>query len=779
MRKLSFWILLRLSVFPLLAQQATDRLITKFDSLRKNEIQEKLYIHTDRTFYLTGETIWFKIYITDASFHHNLDISKVAYLELIDSQNTPVLQVKIAIDKGLGSGSLFIPATLTSGNLFLRAYTSWMKNTAPDFYFHKPITVINPFLKIETHSAESNSSIQASFFPEGGTYIIGLKSKIAFKVTDQFSHGIAFKGAVINSNNDTVSFFNPSHLGMGYFYFTPDGKKYRAVVKLSKKNTKIFDLPAPLPKGTVMTTSAHSNHFEFSINSTQNNGQVHLFVHARQVIVRSESQQLRSGKATFKIRKDELLEGISHITLFDSLQQPVAERLLFKKPEEKLKIRLGNLQPEYQKREKITLELNSNLSANLSLKVDRIDSLPDLPDENIEEYMWLTSDLTGKIEDPTFYFNQDSVFSNSADILMLTQAWKRFKWNELNKKPSIPPEFHGHIVRGKVYDQSGAPASAVMTYLSSPVRSGRVYGATSDANGNLAFELNDLKGTTQLSASTHYPSDSIYHIKVSDPFSDQFASLPVPTFFLPSKYEEKLLQRSIAMQAHNIYQKNKESHSSIPIDSVPFYGKADEIYYLDDFTRFPLMEEVMREYVHGVTVRKRKDKFSFRVIDKLNKNIFDGDPMILLNGLPIFDATQIIELDPLKVKRLEVLDRTYHLGPLRFSGLIAYYTYDADWSEASMFKKKIIEYDGLQKERRFYSPTYVNGHERGRRSPDQRTLLYWNPSITIRKDSHSIEFFTSDLSGTYRITIQGISEDGNPASSIHYFSVRDHLLDLH
>ena len=41
----------------------------QFDQYRKNVLQEKLYVHTDKNFYLSGEIIWFKLYNVDASFH--------------------------------------------------------------------------------------------------------------------------------------------------------------------------------------------------------------------------------------------------------------------------------------------------------------------------------------------------------------------------------------------------------------------------------------------------------------------------------------------------------------------------------------------------------------------------------------------------------------------------------------------------------------------------------------------------------------------------------------
>ena len=75
----------------------TDSITKKFDQYRRQAFQEKLYLHTDRNFYLTGEIIWFKIYCVDGSFHRPIDVSKVAYLEIIDRDNESVLQTKVEL----------------------------------------------------------------------------------------------------------------------------------------------------------------------------------------------------------------------------------------------------------------------------------------------------------------------------------------------------------------------------------------------------------------------------------------------------------------------------------------------------------------------------------------------------------------------------------------------------------------------------------------------------------------------------------------------------------
>ena len=47
--------------------------------------REKLYIHTDKSHYLPGETIWFKLYLTDASSHQASPWSRIVYVELADT----------------------------------------------------------------------------------------------------------------------------------------------------------------------------------------------------------------------------------------------------------------------------------------------------------------------------------------------------------------------------------------------------------------------------------------------------------------------------------------------------------------------------------------------------------------------------------------------------------------------------------------------------------------------------------------------------------------------
>ena len=91
---------------------------------------------------------------------------------------------------------------------------------------------------------------------------------------------------------------------------------------------------------------------------------------------------------------------------------------------------------------------------------------------------------------------------------------------------------------------------------------------------------------------------------------------------------------------------------------LPFYGKPDVSYLLDDYTRFTTMEEVLREYVAPVTLPIRNGKYELRVLNTNKEHVFfESPPLVLLNGVPVFDFNRVINYDPLNVKKLEIVTR--------------------------------------------------------------------------------------------------------------------------
>ncbi len=228
------------------------------------------------------------------------------------------------------------------------------------------------------------------------------------------------------------------------------------------------------------------------------------------------------------------------------------------------------------------------------------------------------------------------------------------------------------------------------------------------------------------------------------------------------------------MQLENaFFEQTRARITNVKRDTVPFYEKPDEHYRLDDFTRFPVMEDVMREYVPGILVRKRKKEFYFLTIDDNNNSVFRENPLVLLDGIPVFRINSIMEYDPLKVSTLDVITHKYHYGPLSFPGLASYRTYNGDYPDFPIDEKAVVkDYDGLLWVREFFSPVYQTTENLESRVPDFRSLLFWSPSI--RMDSNgksSFTFYTSDQPGVYMVNIQGLAAGGLCGSTSFTFRV--------
>lgn len=140
MKKMLFLLVFsKLFLIEIFAQIMVDSAFSK----QFNNLIEQTNLVTDRTLYLSGETVWFSgcIVIKDAA---KCGISNVLYIELIDQEQKSTVKKKYSIENGFTSGSFVIPEETLSGIYFLRAYTQFNKNQSPETFFVKPLTVINP-----------------------------------------------------------------------------------------------------------------------------------------------------------------------------------------------------------------------------------------------------------------------------------------------------------------------------------------------------------------------------------------------------------------------------------------------------------------------------------------------------------------------------------------------------------------------------------------------------------------------------------------------------------
>lgn len=776
-----------------LAQAGGVASITEaFDTYRKNALPEKMYVHTDKDFYLAGEILWFRLYAVDGFFHKPLDLSKVGYVELLDADNNAILQAKVKMDMGDGSGSLFVPVTIHSGNYKLRAYTNWMKNFGAGYFFEKQLSVINTQKIWERKPFPATTGVNIHFYPEGGNLVNGIPAKIAVGVTDQAGRGINCKGVIVNERKDTIASFQALKFGMGNFTMTPlAGQTYTAQLSLPGGNTQSSQLPLAYAYGFAMSlqdTDAKKIRITVKVSEVVNK-QVFLFAHTRGVIKSALAGTLENNTIVFLVDKAGLGEGISHFTLFDSDKKPVCERLYFKYPEQKLLLDINTDAAFYEERQQVNIQLTTKqhdgnpVDAGLSMSVYRVDSLQSPADAGIGSYLLLGSDLTGPVESAGYYFSEATDETRLAmDNLMLTKGWRRFRWEEItrNTKPFFKyrPENNGHIITGKIlHTITGKPGGGVQSYLSAPGINPRFRTAISDDSGRVNYEMREFFGSSAIIVQTTPQAASPYQVQIDPPFATSFTPERVAPFIMPASKPVTLLDRSIGVQVENTFTGDNRRQLNVNmVDTNRFYHQPNEMYLLDNYTRFITMEEVLREFVLAVSVRRKSGKFHLPVFNDaaLFSSLFEKDPLVLLDGVPVFDMDKLMKYDPLKIRKLETVTRRYIYGKMAFDGIMNLVTYNGDLDGYELDPQAtMIDYEALQLAREFYAPVYQTPAQVSSHLPDYRNVLSWQPMIqTGLKGSYQTHFYTSDLPGKYAIVVEGLSKDGKPATGVSYFDVR-------
>jgi hypothetical protein len=186
------------------------------------------------------------------------------------------------------------------------------------------------------------------------------------------------------------------------------------------------------------------------------------------------------------------------------------------------------------------------------------------------------------------------------------------------------------------------------------------------------------------------------------------------------------------------------------------------------------MEEVLREYVEGIRLRKNNNSFNLRLYNDSYQNYFETEPLVLLDGVPVFDINQLIAFDPLKIKKIDLLNQQFYQNKFVLNGILSCNTYKGDLDGFILDPNALVfAYEGLQLKREFYQPAYKEDKKTLNGLPDFRNVLLWNPELsTDTQGKQKVSFYNSDIAGKYLVVIQGISQNGVAGFSQQFFVVK-------
>jgi hypothetical protein len=130
--------------------------------------QEKVYLHTDKPYYYAGDQLYFKGYFKYGNPYLKDELSKILHVELISTDRDLILRKKFLIQDGIVVGDFNVPDSLNKDSYFLRAYTNWIRNYGPEYYFLQPLTILDPYKRIipgEAVSTWKNQGVSVEASP--------------------------------------------------------------------------------------------------------------------------------------------------------------------------------------------------------------------------------------------------------------------------------------------------------------------------------------------------------------------------------------------------------------------------------------------------------------------------------------------------------------------------------------------------------------------------------------------------------------------------------------
>jgi hypothetical protein len=688
-----------------------DYISQRFLSYCESVPREEIFVHTDREEYISGEDLWFNIYLIDRQSFNPSFNSKIAYFELLNAENRPVVQKRIRIDKGFGPGQIVLPDTLSTGTYSIRVYTNWMKNFLPYNCFMKDIKVYNA---ITTNAFKGRAGTVDIL--KGGT-----GNETATMTT---SPGLTLK--VNNFKPDIVEIFvnadenyRSENNNLFYLFIQTHGIiDHVSSERIAEENTRIAIPKTLLTPGinqiTIFDSKGHLICERFIYTPTGKEKQI-LTLHS------IDSCKIRS-KISLEIDPGNELSATGDST---NLSISVAPQT--------------NMPGIMELREYMVFGTEFGLLP-LTIKGKKINEIP--PEE------------------------MDSLLSK------VKSNWINWKAILSDDPPSFKYkiEKEDHYLSGTLLtsdQQLTHPGEFLL--MSTPGKIPVFQYATTDYEANFNFSIHIDEGPKDLIIQ---PDDTTKNNKIyiESSFSDQYLPSEISVDSTSKQIPSYISWWSVNYQVSKIYESSYVGDLLTPI--IPplkpkrFYGKPNAEIIMEDYIKLAEMEEVFFELVPYVTFKNKESVYEISIVDAFKNKIYEVTPVLLIDGVINKDPSIIAKLDPELVEKIDVVKEKYFVGDYYFYGIVNVITKSGDYSCCTLPGYAIrLPYRVIDPVRAFVSPDYSSVEMKDNRIPDFRNTLYWNPSVKPGKDGKTrIEFWTSDITSDYEINIQGITSEGKTVS---------------
>lgn len=345
------------------------------------------------------------------------------------------------------------------------------------------------------------------------------------------------------------------------------------------------------------------------------------------------------------------------------------------------------------------------------------------------------------------YLDQEHVSIPSADL-----------YSSIEDRPLLP-ELFGHIVVAQVPQ----PDTTLTYFLSLHGKQSALFTDRVDAQGQILFDAGGLSHWNRLIIQLENGAE-MEGLEINSPvIKSKFRSdLKFPTLSIPASDLPFLaqLQKATAVESYYVASFRQDS-----LEVVTGFV-ADYKYSLADYTLFETVETVIREYVPSVGIRTRDKKKEFRLIDEAGNTVFESNPLILVDAMPVFDSDLLTAFNPKFISTLEVLNREFYLNERTYPGVLSFSSYSNNFGLFPLAPSaRFFDYPGLQPlidfDRTQFEKPGVGGQ-----FPDLRTVLYWGSDKERDIQAPAFE-------GKFIFWVKSLNPSGRVTVSKYYLNVAD------
>ncbi|MEN2399756.1 hypothetical protein GKZ90_0008200 [Flavobacterium sp. MC2016-06] len=338
----------------------------------------------------------------------------------------------------------------------------------------------------------------------------------------------------------------------------------------------------------------------------------------------------------------------------------------------------------------------------------------------------------------------------------------------------ILPELRGEIISGKITAKNNTDKIDDLAIgFSLPGKNFVFKVVKTNSNGNFIFNIDKTYYSPNITVQILGDNADNYNLTLDAYPEIDYSKLSFePNPNLSYTIKESLLNRSISSQIENAYYHKKVDNitKAAPLD--PFYSPIAKEYILDDYARFKTLKETMTEIVVEIYHKQKEDKTYLHVNDPSVFPQLAEPALVLVDGLYLENQNELMTYSMKNVYKIEVIVGRYYVGPKAFNGLISFTTFDKDFkstqSGSGILKTPILR--PLPK--KIYNKIDYSNLADNEKIPDFRNQLFWNPEVKLNENSKN-SFYTSDISGLFKIRLEGFAQDGTPVSAEETIEVKD------